>query len=93
MLFDPAGANNTAAATVTILVPRPLIQSIIQSNGVVTFTWSAIVGQTYRVQYKDNLLDPVWNDLLPDVTASGPTASKSVLLSASPQRFYRIVVP
>jgi hypothetical protein len=45
------------------------------------------------VQYKDNLLDPVWNDLLPDVMASGPTASKSVLLSASPQRFYRIVVP
>jgi uncharacterized repeat protein (TIGR01451 family) len=93
VLFDPAGANNTAAATVTILVPSPVIQSIIQSNGVVTFTWSAIVGQTYRVQYKDNLLDPVWNDLLPDVTASGPTASKSVLLSASPQRFYRIVVP
>jgi uncharacterized repeat protein (TIGR01451 family) len=93
VLFDPAGANNTAAATVTILVPAPLIQSIIQSNGVVTFTWSAIVGQSYRVQYKDNLLDPVWNDLLPDVMASGPTASKSVLLSASPQRFYRIVVP
>jgi hypothetical protein len=69
---------------------RPIIESITRSNGVVTITWSAISNETYTVQYKDDLVAPGWNDLLPDVTASGPTATKSNSATPSGERFYRI---
>jgi len=48
----------------------PLVfQAIIYSNDVVTMTWSAIAGQTYRVLYEEDLNNTNWKDLSPDVTA------------------------
>jgi predicted transcriptional regulator len=43
--------------------PAPVIQSIYPTNGIATITWSSTAGQTYRVQYKNNLNDPSWTDL------------------------------
>jgi len=40
-------------------------------------TWSAIAGKIYRMQFKNRLEDAVWQDISPDVTATGPTASAS----------------
>ena len=53
---------------------------------------SDLNGQTYRVQYKQNLGDTTWLDLTPDVTATGPAASTTDTISASSQRFYRVAV-
>ena len=71
------------------VVSRPVIQSITHSNDLVTITWSAIANQTYLVQYKDDLGAVGWNDLLPEVTASGPTATKTSAATVG-QRFYRV---
>jgi len=71
------------------VVSRPLIQSITRSNEVVTITWSAIANQTYLLQYKDDLGVVGWNDLFPEVTASGPAATKTST-ATSGKRFYRI---
>jgi hypothetical protein len=60
------------------------------SGNVVTINWTAIAGQTYRVQYKDNLDDVSWTDLAPDVTASGSTASTTDATIS--QGFYRVAV-
>jgi len=83
----PLGDSTTFNVSV---VSRPVIQSITRSNDLVTITWSAIANQTYLVQYKDDLGAVGWNDLLPGVTASGPTATKINSGSPSGERFYRV---
>ena len=70
----------------------PVIQSIVLNDGIATITWSSVAGQTYRVQYKNSLSDSTWTDLPPDVTATGPTASKTDNVGAQPQRLYRVLL-
>jgi autotransporter-associated beta strand protein len=74
--------------TVTV-VSAPIAHISVAGNAA-TITWTAIAGQTYRVQYKDNLDDVSWTDLTPDVTASGSPASATE--TAVSQRFYRVAV-
>ena len=81
------------------VVAAPSIVSLTISNDLVTLTWSSISGHSYRLQYKANLDDPDWLDLV-DVDATGSTASAldSLLTDTDqgpvtiPQRFYRILV-
>jgi hypothetical protein len=70
----------------------PDIQSVVLANGVATVTWRAVSGQTYRLQYKDELTDSVWTDRVPDVLATGTTAT-ATNAAVVPQRFYRVVLP
>lgn len=74
----------------SLITPPPQILSSEAAGGMFTLTWNALGGKTYRVQFKDSLDDTNWSDLLPDVTASGPTASKSDPLGPD-RRFYRIL--
>ena len=53
---------------------------------------SSLSGQTYRVQYKNNLDDLTWTDLTPDVTAGGATATKMDSVGSQSQRFYRVSI-
>jgi hypothetical protein len=76
--------------TVTVLA-RPDIQSVALTNANAVLTWSAIPGAGYRVQFKNDLSDTSWTDLVPDVTAGGPAASLTDTPGA-PQRFYRVLV-
>lgn len=80
--------SDTKSFTVTV-VSAP-IADISVSSDVVTISWTAVAGQTYRVQYKDNIEDAGWTDLAPDVTASGGTASTTDTTTS--QRFYRIAL-
>jgi len=63
--------------------------------GTLTLRWDAQVGQTYRVQYKNNLTDAVWTDGA-EVTAVAVTASAVCSLADGagvvPRRFFRIMV-
>jgi hypothetical protein len=59
--------------------------------GTVNFTWPAIPGHSYRLQFKQTLSDPEWQTLGSDITATGTTASGADSnFSGEPQRFYRI---
>jgi hypothetical protein len=81
-----------AAQSFTIAVlARPMVQSMEIFGGDFVLTWSAIPGTTYRVQFKGSLDDANWTDLVPDVTATGPTANFNDPLGEA-QRFYRILV-
>jgi hypothetical protein len=73
-------------------VGRPLIKSISRSSGVVTIIWSSVLNQVYRLQYKDSLNDTNWIDVVPDVTATGPTAAMTDAASNPAQRFYRVIL-
>jgi hypothetical protein len=62
-------------------------------GGAVTLVWPSQVGRTYRIQFKTNLNDLVWQPLGVDVVATGPAASitDSIVLTA-PQRYYRVLL-
>jgi hypothetical protein len=93
---NPAAANNQSlsdAKSFTIVVaPPPTFSPAVVSNDTLTLTWSAISGQTYRVQYSTDLSDSSWRDLPPDVTATDTTASQTTSTSEDAQRFYRVMV-
>jgi hypothetical protein len=82
--------NDAKPFSIAVLA-RPSIVSAAVSGGDFTMTWSAIPGQTYRVQFKNNLTDANWSSLVPDVTASLATASINDPVGAA-QRFYRVLV-
>jgi hypothetical protein len=84
----PLSATNSFVVTVT--EPEFRITLFIVTNGVAEITWNSVAGQTYRLEYTDNLGGGQWTAVLPDVTASGLTASLTNAVGTSPQRFYRV---
>jgi len=69
----------------------PVIETIFAPGGQAPFTIPTIPGQTYRVEYTDNLGAPVWQQLDRDFVAGNPSASLTDSLSSS-QRFYRVIL-
>jgi hypothetical protein len=70
----------------------PSIESFGVANGAFELSWSALAGRTYRVQYKTNLNGTTWTDLVPDILATGPTATATNLIDGVPERFYRVLL-
>ena len=72
---------------------QPVIQSLVGAGSAnVVMTWSAISNRTYRAQYRTNLASATWNDLSPDVTATGSTASFADHPAGGAQRYYRVAL-
>lgn len=78
---------NTKSFIATVLDLRASPPTL-TSNGV-TISWTAIPGQTYRLQYKANLNDSAWVDIPTDVVATNGTMTISDP-AIYPQRFYRL---
>jgi Flp pilus assembly protein TadG len=85
-------ATNSFTVIVTGGSTTPVIQSIRLTNGIVTIKWSAVSGQSYRLQYKGNLTDSVWSDATPDFTAMGPIATGTNGVNNATQRYYRVLL-
>jgi Tol biopolymer transport system component len=61
------------------------------STGQIRITWESTPGRSYRVQYKDDLDQPNWNDLNAGVLVTGARATCwDTRSGTSNQRFYRI---
>jgi hypothetical protein len=54
--------------------------------------WQRVPGQSYRVQYKDELGQTNWTNLAGDITADGNQASLVDTNTSPSQRFYRVVL-
>ncbi len=54
-------------------------------------TWPVIQGKSYRVQFKNSLADPVWQDLSSGVTVLGNQGSFQDPSPNAGQRYYRVV--
>jgi hypothetical protein len=91
---EPNGPALTATnAFVVIVLPAilpPVFESITVTNGNVTLIWSTVNGRNYRVQYSDDFTATNWMDIVPGVTASGPTATLTSPVGEASQRFYRV---
>ena len=67
-----------------------VVQMGMQTSSNIMLTWNAVIGHTYQVQFKTNLLQTVWYPLT-SVTASNCSCVATVPIGSDPQRFYRIV--
>jgi hypothetical protein len=72
--------------------PPPRIRSIRVTNHVAAVAWESVVGQAYRLQYKDLLTETGWHDVLPAVAAPGQTTTATNSVGSSLRRFYRVVL-
>jgi hypothetical protein len=54
-------------------------------------SWPVMPGKTYRVQFKQNLQDPTWQDLTAQISIMGDHGYLKDEAPANTQRFYRIV--
>jgi hypothetical protein len=68
--------------------------SVQQLTNTYEFTWDAMPGLVYQVQYKTNLLQPNWINLGSAIpaTANVLSISDTNALLVSPERFYRLGV-
>jgi len=78
--------NLSFSASIPLSVPVN-----IQISGTNLFlNWSATAGQTYQLEYKDNLTDPAWTPLGDPVTGTGGTLTLTNNFGASTQRFFHL---
>lgn len=74
-----------------LMIPtQPVILSLQVTNGNAVITWSSMPGNVYGLQYKTNLTDPAWTDVLPTITATAATITRTNFVGGSSQRFYRV---
>jgi len=72
-----------------IVLPAPISISLVVCNQDLAIGWNCISGQTYRLEFKDDLSVAEWSNLPPDVLATGPDASVTDPMTNA-QRFYRV---
>ncbi|MGD0258926.1 MAG: choice-of-anchor tandem repeat GloVer-containing protein [Verrucomicrobiota bacterium] len=95
LVSNALGSVTSAAAHLTVVFP-PVFLSVVRSNCTLSLTWSAAVGQEYRLQYKSSLASTNWSYLgglmgsLITATGSAVTASDNLCTNA--QKFYRVVL-
>ena len=71
-------------------VPRPTSILTLSTNA--SLAWNAIAGRTYRLQFKNGIIDTNWTDIPGDVLASTNIAVKADPAPATNfTRFYRIL--
>jgi MBG domain-containing protein/List-Bact-rpt repeat protein/Regulator of Chromosome Condensation (RCC1) repeat protein/Big-like domain-containing protein len=83
--------NYQGSATNTLVISAPSIFLPVKQSGVAfTFTWNAIPGQTYLVEYKNTLSQPTWSILGGAIIATNSIATAfDIIAPAFSERFYR----
>ena len=71
-------------------VPLPVPVDIQTSGTNLFLNWPAVAGQTYQLEYKDDLAAPAWTPLGDPVTGTGGPLTLTNNFGASPQRFFRL---
>ena len=91
IVSNALGSVTSAAAHLTVVYP-PVFLSAVRSNCTLSLTWSAAVGQKYRLQYKPTLASTNWSYLGSSITATGNVVTASDNLCTNAQKFYRVVL-
>ncbi len=84
------GGHRLADLLNALFAPDPVrLVFLARTNENLGFSWSAVSGATYRVQWKQQLDEPAWHDLT-SITASASSVSVTDMPTQS-HRFYRVV--
>jgi hypothetical protein len=71
-------------------VPLPVPLNVQISGTNLFMNWPGAAGQTYQLEYKDDLTSPAWTPLGNPGTGTGGTQNLTNDFGASPQRFFRL---
>jgi hypothetical protein len=75
-----------------VAIPPAIFSSLTKTNNNVSFSWSAMAGLMYQVQYTTNLTQPNWINLGNAITATNSTATATDAPGTDSQRFYQLLV-
>jgi hypothetical protein len=56
-----------------------------------SLNWQSVLGQSYQIEYKNNLTDPAWTALGGPISGTGGFISVTNSVTLSTQRFFRII--
>jgi uncharacterized membrane protein YqaE (UPF0057 family) len=90
--LPPLSATNSFTVIVSAPPIPPQIISISLTNGLAQLLWTSIAGAHYTVQYQDQIQAATWTSSIPEVIASGATATASVSGDGVTQRYFRVVL-
>ena len=74
------------------VVALPELSSVAINRNQIVFNWPTITGQTYQLQYKNNLTDATWSPLGVTNVGTGDPIITTNGLGASSQRFFRLEI-
>ena len=78
---------------VSVLPIPPAVSRITSvANNQLQFSWNAMTGLVYQVQFKTNLLSTNWINLGSPITATGPSITVTNTIGPDPRRFYRLAI-
>ncbi len=84
-------SSSPRSFTATVLNP-PTVTATSLVGDTLTLSWPGVPGKMYRVQYKNDLAAGTWTTLGSDLLGAGSPLSIEVDVTATPKRFYQIVV-
>jgi len=79
-----SASNQSGATTIPV--------GIQMSGTNVLLSWSSATGQTYQIEYKDDLNSPVWLSLGNPIAGTGSLTTITTPANGSAQRFFRLQV-
>ncbi|MEO8429193.1 MAG: hypothetical protein ABI651_19050 [Verrucomicrobiota bacterium] len=88
-LIIPLARSARSAEKQALLAP--VFQTVARTTGSIEFIWRAAAGLMYQMQYTTDLNPIVWNNLGSPVAPTNGTVTATDTITASRQRFYRIV--
>jgi hypothetical protein len=89
---DPSYLGLDDVAVYPIGLAPPEIQSVSLSDGTLSLTWGATLGQSYQIQFTADLSSGSWTNLDNPVTATDSTVTVSESIGGGSAQFYRLVL-
>jgi uncharacterized repeat protein (TIGR03803 family) len=88
------GCGNTASVVYDTHIDNtpPVIQTVTQTDGTLTLSWSAMPWQTYQVQFTTDPSQTNWNILGNAITTTNALATACDAIGPETQRFYRVLI-
>ena len=93
LVSNPFGSLSSANAPVAIgsgTAPSPGIGGVSVNGSNFTFSWNSVLGHTYHLQFKGDLNDLSWSNIV-DISGTGGVINRTNSLSGA-KGFYRITV-
>lgn len=84
--------DNLSFSASSSSTPAPVPLNFVASATNLVISWTSVLGQTYQVEYKDDLKAGVWTPLGSPITGTGGTLTFTADFTQSTQRFYHFRV-
>jgi hypothetical protein len=91
-VVGPIVNHGVIATNCNVLVP-PNITSVARNGTTNSISCTSVAGQTYHLEYKNNLTDVVWTALPGSATGTGSIIVLKDTSASAPRRFYHVVTP